>query len=153
MDGRLVQLVRSDGKVAVFTRAAAMCMMKTDFSCWYNEAVTGFRTDEVVEALQRFPQSANHLNSKGHNLITAATEFQDSETLERVVNLMPAGSPVFSLIGRGRDALGLAIRKADDGMVRLRKTSVSSHVFPALRKKQSLAIRLTAILIRYPYEY
>lgn len=135
MDGRLVQLVRTDGKVAVFTRAAAMCMMKTDFSCWYNEAVTGFRTDEVVEALQRFPQSANHLNSKGHNLITAATEFQDSETLERVVNLMPAGSPVFSLIGRGRDALGLAIRKADDGMVRLRKTSVSSHVFPALRKK------------------
>jgi hypothetical protein len=117
-DGRLVQLCRTDGKVAVYTRAAARGIMVTDFSFWYNEAGDGFRTDEVVEALQNFPQSANHQTSAGHNLLTAAVAFKDSETLERVVNLMPAGSPVYSLVGgKGRDALALAIKYSDDGLV------------------------------------
>ena len=126
-DGSLVCAQHKVGSVAVYNRSGAHDVAPTDTSFFYRADLEqpGFFTEELTNALIRFPLMGNHISDQGHNLITDITRMRDYPSLEAVLNVQPSDVPIYSYrAGRwvgetwqSVDAMTIAIDNHDQGML------------------------------------
>ena len=126
-DGTLVLAPHKVGSVAVYNRSGAHDVAPTDASFFYRPDAEqpGFFTEELTNAMIRFPLMGNHVTDQGHNLVTDIVRMRDYSSLEAALNVQPANVPIYSYrAGRWdgetwqpQDAMSIAINNHDQGML------------------------------------